>query len=97
MRIAMYLIIAVPATMVAWSLVTTFSGFERSYGALVACRLLLGMFESALFPSLHLYVAMFWKRDEIATRSGMIMVSLALAGAFGGKTSIENIHANVEQ
>jgi MFS family permease len=71
--------------MIAWSLVTVFSGFERSYGSLVTCRLLLGVCESALFPSLHLYVAMFWKREEIATRSGMIMVSLALAGAFGGE------------
>jgi MFS family permease len=71
--------------MISWSLVTIFSGFEKSYGALIACRLLLGMCESALFPSLHLYVAMFWKRDEIATRAGMIMISLALSGAFGGK------------
>ncbi|KAH8810763.1 high-affinity nicotinic acid transporter-like protein [Xylogone sp. PMI_703] len=70
--------------MCSWSLVTAFSGFEKSYGALVTCRLLLGVCESALFPALHLYVSMFWKREELAKRAGMIMVSLALSGAFGG-------------
>jgi MFS family permease len=74
----------VPAIVISWSLVTAFSGFEQSYGALVVCRLLMGVFESALFPSLNLYVAMFWKREEIASRASLIMVSLALAGAFGG-------------
>jgi MFS family permease len=78
--------------MIAWSCVTTFSGFEESYRALVACRLLLGMCESALFPSLHLYVAMFWRREEIATRAGMIMVSLALAGAFGGMSMVDILY-----
>lgn len=70
--------------MCCWSAVTAFSGFEKSYAALVACRLLLGVCESALFPALHLYVSMFWKREELAKRAGMIMVSLALSGAFGG-------------
>jgi len=74
----------VPILVCSWSLVTAFSGFEKSYGALVACRLLLGVCESALFPAFHLYVSMFWKREEIAKRAGMIMVSLALSGAFGG-------------
>lgn len=80
--------------MIAWSLVTTFSGFEHSYGALVACRLLLGACESALFPSLHLYCAMFWKRQEIAKRAGMIMVTLAVAGAFGGLFAYGLLHMN---
>jgi MFS family permease len=69
--------------MCSWSLVTTFSGFQKSYGALVTCRLLLGVCESALFPALHVYVS-FWKREELAKRAGMIMVSLALSGVFGG-------------
>jgi MFS family permease len=70
--------------MCSWSLVTTFSGFQKSYGALVTSRLLLGVCESALFPALHVYVSMFWKREELAKRAGMTMVSLALSGAFGG-------------
>ena len=48
------------------------------------CRLLLGICESAFFPSLNLYVSMFWKREEIAKRAILLMVSMSLAGAFGG-------------
>ncbi|OAA61052.1 Major facilitator superfamily domain, general substrate transporter [Niveomyces insectorum RCEF 264] len=67
-----------------WSLVTTFSGFEQSAGALIACRLLLGVCEAALLPSINLYLAMFWTREEIAKRSSVIFVALTMAGAFGG-------------
>ncbi|KAI1376395.1 nicotinic acid plasma membrane transporter [Hypoxylon crocopeplum] len=74
----------IPVIMMSWSLVTTFTGFCQSYGSLLACRLLLGACESALFPALNLYVAMFWKREEIARRASGIGISLALAGAFGG-------------
>ncbi len=70
--------------MISFSLVTTFTGFCQGYGSLLACRLLLGACESALFPSLNLYVSMFWKREEIARRASGIGISLALAGAFGG-------------
>ncbi|XXH01588.1 orotate phosphoribosyltransferase [Hypoxylon texense] len=74
----------IPIIMMSWSLVTTFTGFCQSYGSLLACRLLLGACESALFPALNLYVSMFWKREEIARRASGIGISLALAGAFGG-------------
>ncbi|KAH8879473.1 MFS general substrate transporter [Thozetella sp. PMI_491] len=70
--------------MIGWSLVTTFSGFLRNYSGFVVCRLLLGVCESAFFPSLNLYVSMFWKREEIAKRAILLMVSMSLAGAFGG-------------
>lgn len=70
--------------MISWSLVTVCTGFCQNYGGLLTCRLLLGACESALFPSLNLYVSMFWKREEIAKRASGIGISLALAGAFGG-------------
>lgn len=65
-------------------MVAVFTGFVGSYGSLLACRLLLGLFESALFPSLNLYTSMFWKREEIAKRASMLLVGQATAGAFGG-------------
>lgn len=70
--------------MVGWSLITIFSGFLQNYAGFIAVRLLLGLCESAFFPSLNLYVSMFWKRDEIAKRAIALMVSMSLAGAFGG-------------
>ncbi|EON98884.1 putative high-affinity nicotinic acid transporter protein [Phaeoacremonium minimum UCRPA7] len=58
--------------------------YLQNYAGFVVCRLLLGICESAFFPSLNLYVSMFWKREEIAKRAILLMVSMSLAGAFGG-------------
>ncbi|KAI1617659.1 nicotinic acid plasma membrane transporter [Exophiala viscosa] len=74
----------IPCILVSWSLVTAFSGFVSSPGSLIACRLLLGMTEAALFPILNLYVTLFWKREEIAKRAAGIFIAIALSGAFGG-------------
>jgi MFS family permease len=70
--------------MCSWSLVTAFSGFEQTYGGLVATRLLLGACEAGVLPCLNLYVSMFWKREEIAKRGNVLFVAIALSGAFGG-------------
>lgn len=37
-----------------WGIVATFSAFVQSFGALVACRLLLGLFEAGFFPGVVL-------------------------------------------
>jgi len=42
----------------AWSLVTIGTAFARSYGSLLACRLILGICESGFFPCISLYIAM---------------------------------------
>jgi MFS family permease len=41
-----------------WGIVATFTAFVQSFGALVACRLLLGIFEAGLFPGVVLYLSM---------------------------------------
>ncbi|KAH8693840.1 major facilitator superfamily domain-containing protein [Talaromyces proteolyticus] len=88
-----YVIFEIPLTVLlklvgpsrlSWSLITIFSGFLQNYTGFIIVRLLLGLCESAFFPSLNLYVSMFWKRDEIAKRAIALMVSMSLAGAFGG-------------
>ena len=40
----------IPLIMVTWGIVTTLTGLANSYGALLACRLLLGAPEAGLFP-----------------------------------------------
>ncbi|KAL1966125.1 hypothetical protein VTN77DRAFT_4873 [Rasamsonia byssochlamydoides] len=59
-------------------------GFVRSYSGLVATRLLLGLFEGCLFPCLALFVANWYKREEMAVRVSFLFASTALAGAFSG-------------
>ncbi|KAK6533989.1 hypothetical protein TWF281_005330 [Arthrobotrys megalospora] len=69
---------------VAWGLVATFTGLVQSYGGLIACRLLLGLFEAGLFPGLTVYLTFWYTRKEIALRIGYLFVSAAIAGACGG-------------
>jgi len=69
---------------VVWSLATIFSGFITNVAALYATRLLLGVCEAGLFPSLNLYLTMVYQRQEQAKRVSYLFVCTALAGAFGG-------------
>jgi MFS family permease len=69
---------------VCWGIVSTLTGVVQSFGGLVACRLLLGLFEGGLFPGLTVYLTLFYTKKEIALRIGYLFVSSALAGACGG-------------
>ncbi|KAH7333921.1 putative MFS transporter [Rhizoctonia solani] len=66
----------------AWGIVATLTGIVQSYGGLIACRLILGVFEAGLFPGMAVYLTVYAK--ELALRIGYLFVSSALAGAFGG-------------
>ena len=69
---------------VAWGIVATLTGVVRSYGGLVACRLILGALEAGLFPGLNVYLTFWYTKHELALRVGYLFVSAAIAGAFGG-------------
>ncbi|CAE6442089.1 unnamed protein product [Rhizoctonia solani] len=68
----------------AWGIVATLTGIVQSYGGLIACRLVLGLFEAGLFPGMAVYLTFWYTRKELALRIGYLFVSSALAGAFGG-------------
>jgi sugar phosphate permease len=67
-----------------WGIVATLTGLASSYGSLIACRLLLGVFEAGLFPGLTVYLTLFYSKREIALRVGYLFVSAAVAGGLGG-------------
>jgi MFS family permease len=69
---------------VVWSLVTIFSGLITNIGGLYTTRLLLGVCEAGLFPSLNLYLTMIYKREEQAKRVSYLFVATAISGAVGG-------------
>lgn len=59
-------------TMVAlWGVIVAVTSACKNYGALVATRVLLGVFESAVAPSLILVTAMWYKRSEQPARVGI--------------------------
>lgn len=55
---------AIAFMVASWSLVTIGTAFVRTYGALCALRVLLGLFEAGFFPCLILYISQVYKREE---------------------------------
>lgn len=74
----------IPFFILTWSATVIGSAFVNNYATLIATRLLLGVFESGLFPCLTLYLSTFYKREEQARRISYLFVAAALSGAFGG-------------
>lgn len=72
------------AAMMAWSLVTLFTCFVRSYASLCVVRVLLGLFEGGVFPALALYISFFYKPREQTRRYGYLFLCSCLSGAFTG-------------
>lgn len=67
-----------------WGMVATFSAFVQNFAGLVACRLLLGVFEAGLFPGVILYLSMFYNRKNVALRQAWFYGTSAISGALGG-------------
>lgn len=70
--------------MFGWSIVLIGTGFMRNTGQMYASRLLLGIFESGMFPCLALYLSTFYQPTEQALRISYLFVAAALSGSFGG-------------
>ncbi|MCJ1248143.1 hypothetical protein MMC30_005358 [Trapelia coarctata] len=76
-----------PGLMVCWGIVGTCMGLTKSYGqvaGLIACRLLLGLFEGGLLGGMVLYLSMFYRRHQLLSRMGLFYCAAPLSGAFGG-------------
>ena len=87
----------IPFFIIGWSAVIIGAAFIENYASLIATRLLLGAFESGLFPCLTLYLSMYYKPLEQARRVSYLFVASALSGAFGGLlayglTNLHNAH-----
>ncbi|KAK5153125.1 hypothetical protein LTS14_007769 [Recurvomyces mirabilis] len=72
------------AIAIAWGIVGTAMGGVKSYGGLIACRLLLGACEGGMFGGIILYLSMFYKRHQLMFRLGIFYCAAPLSGAFGG-------------
>ena len=81
-----------PTLVVCWGIACIGCGLVKNAGGLYATRLLLGLFESGLFPCLTLWLTTFYKRNEQARRISYLFVSAALAGSFGGLLAYGIVH-----
>ncbi|KAJ5135316.1 uncharacterized protein N7515_004594 [Penicillium bovifimosum] len=67
-----------------WGIITTCQGLTTSFGGLVACRFLLGIFEAGLMPGCIYLIAMYYKRHELQWRFNLFFSASILAGAVSG-------------
>lgn len=67
-----------------WGLTTLCMGFIQNVGGLYTCRLLIGLFEAAIFPCIDVYIGMVYKKEERGKRAAMIFAFSAFSSAFGG-------------
>lgn len=70
-----------------WGTVVACTAACNSYASLAACRFLLGMFESAISPSLILVTAMWYKRHEQPMRIGFWYMGVGCAVMTGSLIS----------
>ena len=49
--------VVIPTVALGWGVICFANGFVQNFAGLAVCRLLLGMFEGVLFPSLTLMLA----------------------------------------
>ena len=73
-----------PGLLIGWGTTATFTGFVKSYGGLIASRFFLGLCEGGLLGGMIIYLAMFYRRQEIMKRIGYFYSAAPLSGAFGG-------------
>ncbi|POY74708.1 hypothetical protein BMF94_2183 [Rhodotorula taiwanensis] len=73
-----------PAVVIAWGAVVLGNGFIKNYPSLIACRLILGLLESALTPCLFLILSLWYQRNELAWRTAIMFVAAAVSGVVGG-------------
>lgn len=77
-------VIYLPSLITLWGLVCMCLGFVTNFAVLIACRLLLGLFEGGILGGVIIYLAMFYRRHDMMLRNGLFYCAAPLSGAFGG-------------
>lgn len=72
---------------IAWGIVATCTALVQNLAGLIACRLLLGLFEAGFFPGVILYLTIFYNKKSIALRMGYFFSASAISSAVGGLLS----------
>lgn len=68
----------------ACGILTIGQGVTASFGGLIACRVLIGLFEAGFVPGCVYLISMFYKRHELQWRVNLFYTASILAGAFSG-------------
>ncbi|TFK20906.1 MFS general substrate transporter [Coprinopsis marcescibilis] len=107
-----YILFQIPATIISklfppsvwmacaaigWGSASTLMATASSFGALVVCRLLIGVFEAGFGPSLPLYLSYFFTKSEMGLRMAYWFAFATVAGSIGGFIAfgIQNIQTSI--
>lgn len=66
----------------SWGLVASLQSIVASYPALLLLRALLGVSEAAFGPGVPFYLSFFYRREELALRTGLFISAAPLATSF---------------
>lgn len=83
------------AMVFCWGVIVAVTSACKDYGALVTTRVLLGVFESAVAPSLILITSMWYKRNEQPPRVGFWYLGTGTGTIFGSLISFgfQHVHS----
>ncbi|KAJ9635102.1 hypothetical protein H2199_008588 [Coniosporium tulheliwenetii] len=70
--------------MMVWGTISAAQAAVHSFGALIACRFLLGFAEAPFFPGAIMIMSSWYTRSELAVRIAFFYAGSSLANAFGG-------------
>ncbi|KAL1652178.1 hypothetical protein SLS58_000304 [Diplodia intermedia] len=74
--------IYIPLCVFSWGLIASLQSLSTSFGSLLALRALLGVSEAAFGPGVPFYLSFFFRRDELAFRTGLFISAAPLATSF---------------
>jgi MFS family permease len=70
--------------MAVWGVISAAQASTKSFGALLACRILLGVVEAPFFPGAIMLMSSWYTRAELAHRIAWFYSGSSLANMFGG-------------
>jgi MFS family permease len=76
--------VAIPAMMLTFGIASATTSVAKNFGGLVACRIVVGAFESGFLASVVFYLSKWYTRGEIASRIAIFYSGSVVASAFGG-------------
>jgi len=68
----------------SWSLIASLQALAGSFSSMFILRALLGIGEAAFLPGIPFLLSFFFKRDELAFRTGLFISAAPLATSFAG-------------
>lgn len=86
----------VAGNMLCWGIVVSSTAAVQSYGSLLAIRLLMGIFDAAIPPSLMLITSQYYRKDEAALRFELWFTAVGSVIICGGLISFgfQHVHTS---